>query len=75
MWHRGGPLTLSLGGTGETPADPTEHLLGADIEAGQVPQLLVPPGLWQSARPADDAEVLVSCIVVPGFDFADFELT
>jgi predicted cupin superfamily sugar epimerase len=30
--------------------------------------------VWQSARPTADEYVLVSCVVSPGFDFADFEL-
>jgi predicted cupin superfamily sugar epimerase len=44
-------------------------------------QALVPAGSWQGARlaggphlPARYAWALVSCIVTPGFDFADFEL-
>lgn len=75
LWHRGGPLTLTLGGAGDCPADAGEgHILGGDVEAGEVPQFLVPPGVWQSARPTGDAEVLVSCVVVPGFDFADFRM-
>lgn len=44
-------------------------------------QALVPAGSWQGARlaggphlPADYAWALVSCIVTPGFDFADFEM-
>jgi predicted cupin superfamily sugar epimerase len=49
-------------------------LLGSDVDAGEVPQLLVPPGHWQRARPRDDEPTLVSCVVVPGFDFADFAL-
>ena len=75
LWfhHRGGPLRLWLGGDGADPAEATEHVLGADTAAGQRPQLLVPGGQWQAARPVDDA-VLVSCVVVPGFDFADFTL-
>ena len=73
LWfhHRGGPLRLWIGGGGDGPADPVEHRLGSD--AGQQSQLHVPAGVWQAARPVDDA-VLVSCVVVPGFDFADFEL-
>ena len=74
LWHRGGPLVLTLGGAGDSPADPVDHLLGAEIEAGEQPQVIVPPGVWQAARPAGDVDVLVSCIVVPGFDFADFRL-
>ena len=44
------------------------------LELG-VSQVLVPPGYWQRARPRDDQPSLVSCVVVPGFDFADFSLT
>lgn len=75
LWHRGGPLTLFLGGTGDSPGgQPRAVTLGPDVEAGQVPQALVPARVWQSARPADDVEVLVSCVVSPGFDFADFQM-
>ena len=72
LWfhHRGGALRLWIG---DETDDAVEHLLGPDITAGQRPQLLVPGGAWQAARPVDEA-VLVSCVVVPGFDFADFEL-
>ncbi len=64
LWHRGGPLELTIG-------DATV-VLGPLVEEGQVPQAVVPGGVWQSARPAGDREVLVSCVVSPGFDFADF---
>ena len=75
LWfhHRGGALRLWLGGEATAPRDAVELALGPDISAGQRPQLLVPGGQWQAARPVDDA-VLVSCVVVPGFDFADFTL-
>lgn len=73
LWHRGGPLTLLLGGAGDAPvAEPRAVTLGPDVEKGQVPQALVPAGTWQAARPAGAEEVLVSCVVSPGFDFADF---
>jgi predicted cupin superfamily sugar epimerase/uncharacterized protein (DUF952 family) len=73
LWHSGGPLTLLLGGTGPTPAtDPATVTLGPDLAAGQSPQHIIRGGLWQAARPAGDHEVLVSCVVAPGFDFADF---
>jgi predicted cupin superfamily sugar epimerase len=46
-----------------------------------LPQALVPAGSWQGARltggphlPTRYAWALVSCVVTPGFDFADFEL-
>ncbi|MGB8405049.1 MAG: cupin domain-containing protein [Mycobacterium sp.] len=72
LFHRGSPLELEVGREQST-ADTL--LLGADIAAGEQPQLLVPPGHWQRARPRDQEPTLVSCIVVPGFDFADFALT
>jgi predicted cupin superfamily sugar epimerase len=74
LWHRGGPLTLRFGGSGDEPVRDREAVLGPDLAAGQRPQILIPGGVWQSAEPAGDDEVLVSCIVAPGFDFADFML-
>jgi predicted cupin superfamily sugar epimerase len=70
LWHRGGPLTLTLRDGGEE----NTVVLGPGVEHGQVPQALVPGGVWQSARPAGDQEVLVSCVVSPGFDPADFSV-
>ncbi|MDT0219738.1 cupin domain-containing protein [Gordonia sp. AC31] len=76
LWlhHRGAPVELDFGGDADVPGDPTTVLVGPDIEAGHRPQALVPPGVWQRARPAGDEPSLVSCIVVPGFDFKDFRL-
>lgn len=75
LWHAGGPLQLRLAGAGERPAaDVDEILLGTGLESGQVPQAVVPAGTWQCARPAATAEVLVTCVVSPGFDFADFRM-
>jgi predicted cupin superfamily sugar epimerase len=76
LWfhHRGPALELTLGGDGERPADARSHRLGPDLANGETPQLLVPPGHWQAARPLGDEPVLVSCVVVPGFDFTDFTL-
>ncbi|WP_184617698.1 cupin domain-containing protein [Sphaerisporangium krabiense] len=72
FWHRGGPLDLVLGGSGARPGEARTVRLGPDVEAGQEPQALVPAGTWQAARPAGTEGVLVSCVVSPGFDFADF---
>ncbi|GAC52992.1 hypothetical protein GOAMI_15_01830 [Gordonia amicalis NBRC 100051 = JCM 11271] len=74
LHHRGAPVQLDLGGDGDAPGDPTPLMVGPDIAAGHQPQALVPPGVWQRARPIGDEAALVSCIVVPGFDFADFRL-
>lgn len=71
LYHRGSPLVLEHGPARQGA---TRTVLGADIEAGQVPQALVAPGHWQRARPAGSEPSLVSCVVVPGFDFADFRL-
>ncbi len=75
LWHSGGPLLLLDGGPADLPArQPDVVPLGADLAAGQVPQHVIPGGHWQAARPAADSEVLVSCVVAPGFEFADFTL-
>ena len=81
FWHSGGPLTLHLSGAapgatapGPAASDVVDIMLGPDVLAGQQPQVLVPGGTWQSAAPAADEPVLVSCVVAPGFDFADFRL-
>ncbi|MEU5760637.1 cupin domain-containing protein [Nocardia sp. NPDC047648] len=66
LWHRGGPLALDIGGE--------VVILGPDLERGQALHAVVPGGVSQSARPAGAEYVLVSCIVAPGFDFADFRL-
>ena len=71
LYHRGSPLLLEVGAE---QASATTHLLGGDIAADEQPQLIVPPGHWQRARPRDDEPSLVSCVVVPGFDYADFSL-
>jgi predicted cupin superfamily sugar epimerase len=76
LWlhHSGGPLVLTLGGDDDRPGETRDHLLGSDVLGGERPQAVVPAGCWQSARPGADAAVLVSCVVAPGFDYADFEL-
>ena len=40
---------------------------------GAWPQVVVPVGAWQSARP-EGAWTLVGCTVAPAFEFAGFEL-
>jgi uncharacterized protein len=75
LWHAGGPLTLYLGGDGDQPAEPVEEIrLGPDVAGGQRPQALVPGRVWPSAKPRGAEPTLVSCIVAPGFDYADFQL-
>lgn len=77
LWHGPGALDLRLGGSGESPGEPDDVesvTLGPDLDAGHVQQLLVPAGVWQSAVLAGQAEALMSCMVSPGFDFADWRL-
>ena len=82
-WHRvasdevwmahTGAVRMEYGGEGPQPGPGIRPVVGTDIRAGQVPQALVPAGVWQRTLPgASDA--LVSCLVSPGFDFDDFEL-
>jgi predicted cupin superfamily sugar epimerase len=37
-------------------------------------QAVVEPDEWQSAEPAQASPVQVACVVVPGFDWADWEV-
>ena len=70
-FHAGSPLILRLA---ETLAGPAHAVrLGPDVCAGEVPQLIVPPGHWQAAEPTGD-HALVSCTVSPGFRFDGFKL-
>jgi len=71
LWHAGGPLSLTV-----SPPDgkgARSDQLGADLRAGQRPQLVVPTGHWQTAETLG-AWTLVSCVVAPGFEFSGFEL-
>jgi len=71
LWHAGAALDLLVAAD---EAGPTQAIrLGGDVLAGERPQGLVPAGQWQAAE-AGDGWALVSCVVVPGFDFAGFTL-
>ncbi len=75
LWHGGDPLELRIALTGAGPV--AAITLGSDLAAGAQLQGLVPSAAWQAARPAGSGEAgycLVSCVVVPGFDFAGFTL-
>ena len=79
-WHRvrsdeiwlahSGTVTVQLGGSGDAP----DEARAVEVVVGpESPQGLVPAGVWQRTVPSD-ADALVSCLVSPGFDFADFDL-
>jgi predicted cupin superfamily sugar epimerase len=80
LYHAGGSLEL----VALLPDGSSERvvLAGADAlgESERTsPQAIVPRGAWQAARVVaggggEEAWTLVSCVVTPGFDYADFEL-
>jgi predicted cupin superfamily sugar epimerase len=81
-WHRvdaaeiwqysaGDTLELRVWGGDGTPV--VTHRLGLGEDDGEVPQVVVPAGGWQAARPLG-AWKLVGCIVSPAFEFDGFEL-
>jgi predicted cupin superfamily sugar epimerase len=74
IWQGPGTIRIQLGGDADQPHDePGSYVLGPDFAAGQLPQLIIPPGVWQRTLPgAEDA--LASCLVSPGFEFEDFRL-
>jgi uncharacterized protein len=63
-WYAGSPLALFM---------PDRQILGPDIAGGELPQLIVPEGVWQSATSLGDW-TLVGCTVGPAFEFAGFEM-
>ena len=82
QWHRvksaelwfhqaGDPLELVI--TEKLETETTPIFLGRDFCF----QSIVPPNWWQKAQPiaGNAGYSLVGCVVVPGFDFADFEIT
>jgi predicted cupin superfamily sugar epimerase len=73
--------TVQDRGREDSPAAASPAVLLPEESFSLLPQALVPAGSWQGARlaggphlPPDRAWALVSCVVTPGFDFADFEL-
>ena len=75
LWQAGDPLELRLAADDAGPV--RSVILGSDVGAGQQLQGVVAPGEWQAARSFGEPRFgysLVSCVVVPGFDFAGFTL-
>jgi uncharacterized protein len=67
-----GPLNLRPFPEGTEVAKEGRRLAKGDGGCSR-PVHVVPPGMWQAARPLG-AYALVGCTVAPGFDFADFSL-
>lgn len=70
LFHAGASLVLSMSETEAGPAQ--DHLLGPDLKTAR-PQIIVPEDHWQAAC-STGAYTLVSCTVVPGFQFEGFTL-
>jgi predicted cupin superfamily sugar epimerase len=75
IWQAGDPLELRLAASDAGPVKSV--ILGSDVATGEQLQGLVAPYEWQAARSHGTpvhGYSLVSCVVVPGFDFAGFTL-
>lgn len=49
--------------------------IGPDLEKGQIPQVVVPAGVWQGTRLIEGGSwCLMGTTTAPGFDYKDFEL-
>jgi predicted cupin superfamily sugar epimerase len=60
-------LQLHPDGRGE------EVVLGPDVLAGQLPQVIVPHGVWQGSYLEQGGDfALLGCTVAPGFDYVDY---
>jgi len=50
-----------------------EVLIGSDLTAGQLPQVMVPSGVWQGSRLAThDGFALIGCTMAPGFEYCGY---
>lgn len=69
-FHEGDPLELFVM---DAQFDEVTRLTLGMLDGSAEPVLVVPAGQWQAAR-TSGAYTLVSCVVGPGFDFADFTM-
>jgi len=58
--------------TAEENGPAQRHVLGPNLERGEMLHFAIAKGIWQSARPLG-AFALVGCTVAPGFEFSGFE--
>jgi predicted cupin superfamily sugar epimerase len=73
IWNGQGPVFLERGGDGDEPETMERPVLGGRLLRGERTQVLIKANEWQRTLPAED-DALVSCLVSPGFDFADFSM-
>jgi predicted cupin superfamily sugar epimerase len=69
-WYAGAALALTISEDGR---EAVTHRLGADLAAGERPQVVVPAGAWQAAESLG-AWTLAGCTVAPAFRFEGFEM-
>jgi uncharacterized protein len=69
-FYAGDPVRmLQLGPDGSTRT----LVLGTDLRTGQVPQLVVPGGVWQGSVLVDGGSwALLGATMAPGFEYADY---
>ena len=72
VWHHyaGGPLALTVSQNGH---DAQAFRLGPNIAMDERPQVVVPPGWWQTAESLGEW-TLCGCTVAPAFTFDAFEM-
>lgn len=70
LWHAGSPVEVLIAGESN---EITSIRLGGDVLRGYSPHGVAPANRWQSTE-AREGWALVSCVVVPAFEFAGFEL-
>jgi uncharacterized protein len=77
VWHHYAGAPLDLFTLSETPTGPEQRTvrLGPNVLGGEVPQAVVPAGVFQAARSTRSGYALCGCTVAPGFDFSDFEIS
>lgn len=74
LWfhHKGSPITVH---TLDEENGHQKIKVGSNMNEGEVPQALVKKEvIFGSSVDEENGYALVSCVVAPGFDFADFEL-
>jgi len=74
LWQAGGALRFLTGGDAAKPSSAQARILGPDLAAGERLHIVVPGGTWQAALPLRPAETLITCVVSPGFDEADYQI-
>ena len=74
IWHfyKGIPIRLHMI-TAE--GEYANVLIGNEFDNGEIPQFVVPGGVWFAAETfGENGYSLAGCTVSPGFDFDDFEM-